>query len=142
MAREMGTPAKALWVCLGVFVGLLAFMAACAIGLSGQSGNVGVSVEVRQKYAIETCQSALMKRMRDPESAKFADEVAREGVAHGGGRDPELDYSPDRGDIYFTVTGNVNAKNAFGGYTGMRPYTCDAVVGRNGTTQSRARVLD
>lgn len=123
-------------------LGRLAGCAAAALMAVSCGEAAAPSLSVKMTYAIETCQSALKKRLRDPDSAKFADEVAKEGWAPGSQRDPELDYAPDRGDTYFNVTGKVNAKNAFGGYTGIRPYTCDAVVGRNGTTQSRARTVD
>ncbi|WP_232785480.1 hypothetical protein [Mycobacteroides chelonae] len=123
-------------------LGRLAGCAAVALMAASCGEATAPSVSVKMTYAIETCQSALKKRLRDPDSAKFADEVAKEGWAPDSQRDPELDYAPDRGDTYFNVTGNVNAKNAFGGYTGMRPYTCDSVVGRNGATQSRARTAD
>lgn len=139
MSGNAGTPSKALWVFLGAFVGLLMFMAACAIGLSGGSShNNGLNLEVKRKYAIETCQGAIRKGLRDPDSARFTDETALDApappVLPGG-----LAYAPNVGDTYLAVSGMVNAKNGFGGYTGPMPYTCDAVVAKSGTTDVRAR---
>ncbi len=101
--------------------------------------STAVSFATKERYAIATCQSAIKSGLREPDSAKFADDEVLEGVVSGSSRNAALIYAPDRGDTYFSVKGKVNAKNGFGGYTGMRPYTCEAVVGRDGTANSRAR---
>lgn len=54
---------------------------------------------------VEAVQAAFRRVLKDPESARFGGQVA--------GRD-------SKGVIW--VCGTVNAKNSFGGYTGIKPY--------------------
>lgn len=54
---------------------------------------------------VEALHAAFRRALKDPESARFGGQVA--------GRD-------SKGAIW--VCGTVNAKNSFGGYTGMKPY--------------------
>lgn len=52
----------------------------------------------------ESVMNAIKRRLKDPDSAKFGDIIA----------------SLDDGDLF--ICGFVNAKNSYGGYTGMQPF--------------------
>jgi hypothetical protein len=63
---------------------------------------VPVTLTAQQQQIIR---AETMKRLKDPESARFG----------------KMSASQDK-DGSLTVCGFVNAKNAFGGYTGMSPF--------------------
>jgi hypothetical protein len=84
-----------------------------------------------QSDAVDTCQDAVRKMLKDPGSATFDGWTA----AVAAGSPTGLVYDPSAGDRYYTATGMVNAKNGFGGYNGDTAYSCDAVV----TTTSTVR---
>ncbi|MDO3024354.1 hypothetical protein [Mycobacteroides abscessus] len=88
-----------------------------------------------RRGAIDTCRQAVTKALRDPDSAKFAEGDEVDAYAPSGPLPGGLVYDGAAGDTHFEVSGMVNAKNAFGGYTGMKKYTCDAVVTKFGSVK-------
>lgn len=105
-----------------------AILASC-----GQSDH---HTTVDASYVIDTCQEAVKKILKDPDSAKFSDWTARE-VAFTP-TTPAVTYDASRGDSLYNAAGMVNSKNSFGGYTGSKPYKCDAVITRAGDISARA----
>ncbi|MBX7450388.1 hypothetical protein GR927_20575 [Mycolicibacterium sp. 3033] len=95
------------------------------------------SNDVSSEDVIGTCQDAVRKGLRDPDSARFSDWKAH---AVAGPAPRGLPYSD--GDKVFEATGLVNAKNGFGGYSGDETITCDAVATSEGTIHAQAGPTD
>ncbi|SIM01969.1 Uncharacterised protein [Mycobacteroides abscessus subsp. abscessus] len=112
---------------LGRFVGV-AVAALVVVSCSGRSAQPKLS-DMRLG-AIDYCHQAVSKVLRDPDSAKFADGDEAFATTPSGPLPGGLVYNAAAGDVHFDVSGMVNAKNGFGGYTGMKKYTCHAVVNK------------
>lgn len=84
------------------------------------------SEEEIEAAVVKTCQKAVKKDLKDPDSAKFGDDWKAWIVTHSD--QPPSDYHPENGDKLYSAGGSVNAKNGFGGYTGDEMWACDAVV--------------
>lgn len=90
-------------------------------------GSPSYSTGRIEDSVISTCQNAVKKLLKDPESVRFgSDWTAKQ--AHPSERTRVTDYHPGSGDLLFSATGSVNAKNSFGGYVGDERYGCDAIV--------------
>lgn len=104
---------------LGMRKGMLAVIA--AFGVITVSACSGTDDEGWRIYSAEAaCKDSVKKQLKDPDSAEFGTVTVTES---GAGK--------------YAVTGTVNARNSFGGYTGMKPFTCsarddgeDRVIGR------------
>lgn len=81
-----------------------------------------------ESYVIRTCQKAVKKVLKDPDSAKFGDDWKAWIVTHYDTPPKVTNYHPENGDKLYSAAGGVNAKNGFGGYVGDEPYGCDASV--------------
>lgn len=100
---------------IGVVLALGLAVSACAGGAGTTPPPESASYtpppkrNLKPAEAVEEAKRAVAAKMKDPESARFAD------VAHR--------VSPNaRGEPTDVVCGMVNAKNSFGGYTGARPF--------------------
>jgi hypothetical protein len=80
-----------------------------------------------EEGVIDTCQKAIKKNLKDPDSAKFGDWKAWP-ITHPGDKPPKVTYHPEDGDKLYNAAGSVNARNGFGGYVGDQEYGCDASV--------------
>lgn len=116
-----------LWVIGAAVVGVIAVV---AIGFTGDHKTTG-----KEDSVIRTCQDFVKKILKDPDSARFSDWTASTVSSTTTLR---VDHQPQQGDTAYRATGNVNAKNGFGGYNGDEPYQCDAVVATDGYTYARA----
>lgn len=121
------TGKRAVWVTMAI-VGSLAVFASCVYALSSASGG--------PQDAIRACKEEARRQLKDPDSAQFSGWKA--GLITPKHTSGGLAYNPDAGDKWYAVTGMVNAKNGFGGYTGSHAWACDAVVSKNGDTQASA----
>ncbi|URM87918.1 hypothetical protein SEA_WINKNICK_17 [Gordonia phage WinkNick] len=63
----------------------------------------------RTTAAEGACEDSVRAQMKDPDSAEFEDVTV-----------------VDHGDGTYTVTGQVNGRNAFGGMAGFREFSCSA----------------
>lgn len=91
-----------------VIVGAASLLAACAGPQTGSGGlnsaeHEPVALTAKQRGAIER---AVKETLKDPDSAKFGD--IRAGKSRTGS---------------VNICGLVNARNGFGGYTGMQAFT-------------------
>lgn len=104
-------------------------IAVATLGVALVLGGCGspVVAEHAQQDVIDTCQASVRKMLKDPASATFDGWTA----APASGTPTGLVYDPTAGDLYYSASGMVNAKNGFGGYGGDEPYSCDAVVTAN-----------
>lgn len=120
------------------FLGVFALFAVCIALMSGTTTSA-VSREQVEAGVVETCQKAIRNKLKDPDSAQFSSwksfEMTRGTPGSG------LNYQPEFGDKFYRSSGMANAKNSFGGYVGNQAYTCDAVVGRDGTVTAQAELL-
>jgi hypothetical protein len=89
---------------------------------------------------IKTCQKAVKKDLKDPDSAKFGDDWKAWIVTHYD-KPPNVTYHPENGDKLYSAGGSVNAKNGFGGYVGDQPYGCDASFTTSGDIHANAYSL-
>lgn len=85
---------------------------------------------------VSTCQDSVKKQLKDPDSARFDGWTAQRGLKAA---PLSMTYDAGAGDAYWTASGEVNAKNSFGGYVGSRTYSCDAIVSKSGNIHARAR---
>jgi hypothetical protein len=110
---------------------------------ASKDGNQpGSSPEEIQASVIDTCQDAVKKDLKDPDSARFRDDwKAWEITAPGSTPPPGMTFDPSAGDKYYNAGGQVNAKNGFGGYAGDEPYMCDAIATNAGNIHARARSM-
>lgn len=107
------TPGVRLWAMAVIVVaplGLLAAVVACNPETAGTRADAAPDPILAEAQA----EVAIKDALKDPDSAKFGEEDVRDAKRP-------------------VVCGTVNAKNGFGGYTGMRPFI---VIG------SRAAVQD
>jgi hypothetical protein len=111
------------WVMSGTAVFALAFWAVAIRG-GGSAGSSSFDQSHAASDAVDTCQAAVQKMLKDPGSATFDGWTASPATGSPSG----LLYNPSAGDEYYTASGMVNAKNGFGGYGGDEQYSCDAVV--------------
>jgi hypothetical protein len=121
------------WVMSGTAVFALAFWAVAIRG-GGSARSPGFDQDHASSDAVDTCQTAVRKMLKDPGSATFDGWTA----SRADGSPAGLLYNPSAGDEYYTATGMVNAKNSFGGYDGDQPWACDAVV-TTSTVRAQAR---
>lgn len=70
--------------------------------------------------ALKFAHDAIRRRLKDPDSARYTDERVAKSTC-------------ELGDVY-TVCGDVNARNSFGGYVGARRYLATLDVFRNEAT--------
>lgn len=91
---------------------------------------------------IDTCQQAVKKDLRDPDSARFGDDWKAWIVTHHDKPPTVSNYHPENGDTLYSAGGSVNAKNGFGGYAGDQPYGCDASVTTSGDVHAHAYSLN
>lgn len=119
-------------------ISLVGFFAVLVVGMMiigtifGSSSN-----HVSAEAVIGTCQDAVRKGLRDPDSARFSEWEVHEVSGH---EVRGLPYSD--GDKVFEATGMVNAKNGFGGYGGDEPINCDAVATSDGKIHAQAGPAD
>lgn len=113
------------WKGLGIVVG--AALAVLLVGIASAIIDPSHSEDYRSSV-VDTCQGAVKKGLKDPDSARFDGWTAT-----------EVSTSGAEGDRHFSASGTVNAKNGFGGYTGGQPYTCDATVSNEGDIHASAR---
>lgn len=83
-------------------------LAGCAGPSAVQPVAAVAAAPVDDATALADAQRVVARKLRDPESARFA-EVERRAKNM-------------RGEAADIVCGRVNAKNAFGGYVGQRPF--------------------
>jgi hypothetical protein len=102
----------------------------------GQTAAIDHSYD--QQDAIDECQKSAKESLKDPDSARFDSWKATEALTPP---PAGWSYNALAGDRYYLVSGMVNAKNGFGGYTGDELYTCDAVVSRD-KVDAQARPVD
>jgi hypothetical protein len=98
------------------------------------------SEQDNEQAVIDTCQKAVRKNLKDPDSAKFGDDWKAWIVTHYD-KQPPVSYNPANGDKLYSAGGSVNAKNSFGGYTGDQAYGCDASVTTSGDIRAHAYSL-
>jgi hypothetical protein len=81
--------------------------------------------------AVSKAKTAILRRLKDPESARFRDIHVRVEKAAAG-------------NLVTVVCGQVNAKNSFGGYVGFRPflYTLIPTAGMITIADDTASALD
>ena len=111
-----------------------------AVGGGESKHNVGSSsgyseAEI-QEGVISTCQDAILRNLRDPDSAQFSEWKA--WSAPNADPPPGLEFRPSAGDKYYAGAGLVNAANGFGGLSGKQPYACSAVVTTAGKVRAQA----
>ncbi|CDO28477.1 hypothetical protein [Mycolicibacterium porcinum] len=99
------------------------------------------SEEEIESAVIDTCQNAIKKNLKDPDSAKFDDEW-KAWIVTNTSSPPKVTYHPENGDKLYSAGGGVNAKNSFGGYVGSQPYGCDASVTTDGDVRAQAYSLE
>jgi hypothetical protein len=138
----MKTGVKTALLSVGVLSGAVVFV--LALGAVGHvvfsrpdSPSTTHSQADDQTDVVDACQDSVKKMLKDPDSARFDSWTAwpKPGSPPAG-----MVYNP--GDVYFTASGMVNAKNGFGEYGGNEPYLCDAVVTTSGTVRAQARAAD
>lgn len=101
-----------LFVCLG-----LVGVSGCAMTPTAeQLANADYGVPIPKEDAVAKAEQWVRGVLKDPDSARFEWNQfekgwARNGLAYGGG------YT-----FGYLLTGNVNARNSFGGYVGARKY--------------------
>jgi hypothetical protein len=103
--------------------------------------DTGYSAAAIQASVVDTCKDAVKKDLRDPDSAQFDDWKAWVVTASGSTPPIGMTYNPAAGDKYYSGAGMVNAKNGFGGYAGAEPYSCDAIVTKDGNIRARAHSI-
>jgi hypothetical protein len=119
-----------------VMLGLVVFTVCGIWAVRDRSGPTSPSFDQvhASSDAVDTCQDAVRKMLKDPGSATFDGWTASPAAGTPSG----LLYNPSAGDEYYTASGMVNAKNGFGGYGGDETWSCDAVV-TGSTVRAQAR---
>jgi len=84
-------------------------------------GNRGSSTAGDTVFIISSCQDAIKIRLKDPYSVKFSDDWTAYDTKQTGS---------------YEVTGSLNSKNGFGGYTGSQEWKCDVRLTLNGKHSS------
>jgi hypothetical protein len=84
-------------------------------------GNRGSSTGGNAVFIISSCQDAIKNKLKDPYSVKFSDDWTAYDTKQTG---------------TYTVTGSVNSKNGFGGYTGNQQWKCDVTLTPDGKHSS------
>lgn len=100
---------------------LLGLVGMCSSKSSDHSGD-------DKGFAVSSCKDAVKSKLKDPDSAKFGDDwsasiAGDQSKATGGGK-------------MWSVSGSVNAKNGFGGYTGAENWRCDVEISQDGNHSS------
>jgi hypothetical protein len=117
------------WVLAAIIVGPIVLAGGCIAAFSVRGDRDYSPAEIAEAV-VKVCHEDVRNSLRDPDSAQFTQwkawEVGSSTMPHG----------PD-GEVY-SAAGLVNAKNGFGGYVGNTPYTCDAVVSKDGNVRARA----
>lgn len=108
---------------------------------SSTSTSSAPSEQEIESGVIDICQQGVKKQLKDPDSAKFADDWKAWVVTHYD-KPPPVSYHPENGDKYYNAGGSVNAKNSFGGYVGDQMYGCDAAVTRSGEVSAHVYSVD
>lgn len=132
---KFGTGAKVALVVIAALVGVVCVVV-LLVALAGGSGpkNTGdLSREV-----IDTCQDAIRNGLKDPDSAKFYGWTAQE-AGTAAAVPPSMKYDPGAGDRHWIASGDVNAKNSFGGYNGRTTRTCDVVITTDGYAHAQSQ---
>lgn len=112
---------------LGIVAALVLIGGCTAMIINGGSGGGTGSSESSSAFIIRSCQDAIKTKLKDPDSAKFADDWTTE----------KNTSQPSSGkDGVFKATGSVNSKNGFGGYTGNEKWGCDVTLTNNGEHSS------
>ena len=91
------------------------------------TGMSSTEQRLREKRVKRVCEQSVQQQLKDPDSAQFRNETA----------EPET----ERG-AKWSVTGEVNANNSFGGKVGYVMFTCTATYADNGDTEGRAVILE
>lgn len=96
---------------------------------SASSSPTTFSEQDIESSVVDTCQNAVRKGLKDPDSARFDDGWKAWEVLNSSKPGPEaMPYNHAGGDRWFEAAGSVNGKNSYGAYAGAQPYYCDAVV--------------
>lgn len=86
------------------------------------------------------CENSVKNQLKDPGSAQFGNENVND---HPTATPPsDLEFDAAAGDRYFIVLGTINAKNSMGGYTGAKPFGCDAKLTKDGHATGIAKIID
>jgi hypothetical protein len=93
----------------------------CSVGIVCA---VASTVATANEALIETAKKDVLKKLNDPDSARFSDLSAKEKDGRG------------------IVCGRVNAKNRYGGYEGFRPFLYDPAISVGSIIYGGARVTD
>ncbi|MFF0707015.1 hypothetical protein [Gordonia sputi] len=101
--------------------------AAATDAATTDSGMSSTEQRLREKRVKRVCEQSVQQQLKDPDSAQFRNETA----------EPET----ERG-AKWSVTGEVNANNSFGGKVGYVMFTCTATYADNGDTEGRAVILE
>lgn len=97
----------------------------------------GVSPQALELTFIKACKDSAKKQIMDPDSAQFGDDW--EASPNSLTTNLPSGYDPANGHRRYGGGGTVNAKNAFGGYTGYQRVMCDGYINpRGGTAKARA----
>jgi len=146
--KKPATPGqKAFGVIIGIV--FVIFFAARTCGHSSSNANAPsdpstpptYSAEEIQASVVDTCQNAVKKDLKDPDSARFGDDWKAWKITSGGTPPAGMSYSPSTGDVYYNAGGQVNGKNSYGAYEGDEPYVCDVIVTSDGNIHARARSM-
>lgn len=108
-----------------LLIGLALLIASCG---SSPRSDTSDNPEAIEPTVIDACQISIKNNLKDPDSAQFNSWKAWPVTQVNSTPPASLTYNPGAGDMYYSGSGNANAKNGFGGYVGFRPYVCDAVV--------------
>lgn len=122
-ATQRSFSTRTTWAVIGGMV-VVGVMIIIAVLIAGSKD----SDEANAEQAQNLCEQAVADRMKDPESAQFRDvTVSAEKPA------TPMDHVNDDGTtdgdvtgVYWTVTGEVNAKNGWGAYAGYSTFECEA----------------
>lgn len=132
-----GTPYDAgMRIRLAVLVGAVALPVVISGCGGGEAADVGATTtegmssteqRLREKRVIRVCEQSVRQQLKDPDSAQFRGEKAESDTV--------------RGDKW-SITGEVNANNSFGGKVGYVMFTCTATYADDGSTEGRAVILE
>lgn len=91
------------------------------------TGMDSLEQSLREKRVKRVCEKSVKQQLKDPDSAQFREETARPDTPLG---------------LKWLVTGEVNARNSFGGMVGFTAFTCVATYDADsGDTQGEASIL-
>lgn len=100
---------------------IVALVGATLTALAATSCSSSDSSPSNEELAATTCQTAVANKMKDPDSAQFRNVTTAEAGANF-----------DDSGVYWKVSGEVNAKNGFGGMAGYSGFRCEATLPNDG----------